>query len=80
MPLSYWCLQQVWEPWSCKSKKTRLIQDGSSFDPLYSQGKGKDGSDTFVKLPIEVTDAINEYLHLRNDKNKHIFVSHEKTV
>lgn len=45
---------------------------------LYIQGKGKDGSDTFVKLPIEVTDAINEYLHLRNDKNKYIFVSHEK--
>lgn len=45
---------------------------------LYIQGKGKDGSDTFVKLAIEVTDAINEYLHLRNDKNKYIFVSHEK--
>jgi integrase len=45
---------------------------------LYIQGKAKDGSDTFVKLPIEVTDAMNEYLHLRNDKNKYIFVSHEK--
>ena len=45
---------------------------------LYIQGKAKDESDTFVKLPIEVTDAINEYLLLRKDKVKFIFVSHEK--
>ena len=45
---------------------------------LYIQGKAKDNSDTFVKLAIEVTDAINEYLHLRNDKVKYLFVSHEK--
>ncbi|MDX9692051.1 MAG: tyrosine-type recombinase/integrase [Acholeplasmataceae bacterium] len=45
---------------------------------LYIQGKAKDGTDNFVKLPIEVTDAINDYLHLRADKNKYIFISHEK--
>lgn len=45
---------------------------------LYIQGKAKDSSDTFVKLAIEVTDAINEYLNLRNDKVKYLFVSHEK--
>lgn len=56
-------------------------QDFSRMDKysiLYIQGKAKDGSDTFVKLAIEVTDAISEYLHLRNDKNKYVFVSHEK--
>lgn len=45
-------------------------------DVLYVQGKGKDGADQFVKLSKPVRDAIKEYLFLRNDKNKFLFISH----
>jgi len=43
---------------------------------LYIQGKGKDGSDTFVKLPLEVTDGINDYLNRRQDNSRYLFVTH----
>jgi site-specific recombinase XerD len=45
------------------------------FDVLYVQGKGRDGTDSFVKLSKPVKDAIKEYLFLRSDKNKYLFIS-----
>lgn len=47
-------------------------------DILYVQGKGKDGADQFVKLSRPVKEAIREYLFIRNDKNKYLFISHHK--
>jgi site-specific recombinase XerD len=45
-------------------------------DVLYVHGKGKDGCDTFVKLSTPVKRAVLEYLFLRSDKNKYLFISH----
>jgi site-specific recombinase XerD len=45
---------------------------------LYVQGKGRDGKDEFVKLPMIVLDAINEYKRKRTDKNKYLFTRHQK--
>ena len=45
---------------------------------LYIQGKGKDGNDLFVKLPIQIVDAINEYLQMRISKIKYLFTGYGK--
>lgn len=55
-------------------KKTDLSTI-ENYDVLYVQGKGKDGSDSFVKISKPVKDAITEYLFLRSDKNKYLFIA-----
>ena len=45
-------------------------------DVLYVQGKGKDGAINLLNYLKPVRDAIKEYLFLRNDKNKFLFISH----
>jgi len=44
---------------------------------LYIQGKGKDGKDEFVKLPVIVMDAITAYKNMRTDHNKFLFTRHQ---
>jgi len=50
-----------------------------NFSILYVHGKGKDGADTFVKLSLEVTDALNDYLNRRRDNSRYLFVTHGET-
>jgi site-specific recombinase XerD len=59
------------------------IKDISHIDKqsiLYIQGKGSREKSQFVKLPLEVTNAITDYLYYRLDKNPYLFVSHQKSV
>lgn len=55
-----------------KADVSRLFK----YSILYVQGKVKDGADNFVKLSLEVTDAINDYLHRRIDNARFLFVTH----
>jgi integrase len=45
---------------------------------LYIQGKGRSSKDAFVKISSGVSDAIEEYLKKRKDKNPYLFISHSK--
>jgi site-specific recombinase XerD len=56
-----------------KKKDLRVLNDQLI---LYVQGKGRDASDEYVKIPKGVQDALNDYLDKREDKNPYIFISH----
>ena len=43
---------------------------------LYVHGKNRDEADEFVKVPKEVTKALNNYLMRRSDNGRYLFVSH----
>ncbi|MFA5035841.1 MAG: tyrosine-type recombinase/integrase [Candidatus Izemoplasmatales bacterium] len=59
--------------------KRRDLSTIDKHDVLYVQGKGKDGSDMFVKISKPVKAVIQEYLFLRSDKNKFLFITnHQK--
>jgi len=45
---------------------------------LYIQGKGKTASDTYVKIPEGLEQAINDYLSLRKDNNPFLFIGHSR--
>lgn len=45
---------------------------------LYIQGKGRTSFDEFVKIPLGVETAINDYLAKRKDKNPYLFISHSQ--
>ncbi len=45
---------------------------------LYVHGKMRDDTDAFVKLTLPVVDAINNYLSFRSDRNRHLFVRHDR--
>ena len=57
-----------------RAKKNDL-SNIEGYDVLYVQGKGRDGSDSFVKLSKPVKSVIMDYIFLRTDKNKYLFIS-----
>lgn len=58
-----------------RAKKKNLAKMGN-ISILYVQGKGRQESDEFVKISQVVTNAFNDYLNLRSDNSRYLFVSH----
>lgn len=58
-----------------RAKKIDFInQDGQWL--LYIQGKGRRDADEYVKVTESVSQAIRDYLDMRKDSLKHLFISH----
>jgi integrase len=58
-----------------RAKKKDLAKMGN-ISILYVQGKGRQEADEFVKISQVVTHAFNDYLNLRSDNSRYLFVSH----
>jgi Site-specific recombinase XerD len=48
----------------------------NGIDVLYIQGKGHDDKDSYVKLPKDLRDLIDEYIRKRNTEDEALFSNH----